>query len=557
MILVKIIQKIRHCVLYHKLVIVKNGVLMLAKKEIADKKTKRGLELALMKALKSETSPLVGDEKASMVDVQAVGPRISESWQMERVLQESEAYYRAIFENTGTAMMIYKYDMKIILVNSEFEKLSGYSREEIEHLLEWTHFIHEDDLDRMITYHFQRQLDSKSVPNNYEFRLRDRGGNIKNIFLTVALIAENQSVVVSFMDITERKRMEQALLQSERRYLSIINTCPNEIAITTIEEGRFIDANHQTCKTLGLAYNEIVGHTSQELGLWVNPQDRVELIEMLRESGSVRNQEYTFQANSQKQITVLVSAEIWDFEGTECVIFIINDISEKKEMENELARLEQLNLIGEMACSIGHEVRNPMTSVRGFLQLLKDKPQFELYNEYFNLMIEELDCANHIISEFLSMARHKSVDLKLRNLNSIILDAVPLIKDDAAAQGKELEFQLNPIEDLMLDEKEILKLISNLIKNALEAMEPGKKVFIKTYGQDDRIILKVKDQGDGIPKEFIDKIGVPFFTTKEKGNGLGLAVSYSIAARHQAKIHLETSPGGTTFFVFFPLPEAK
>ena len=497
------------------------------------------------------------NEEGTIVELQAVGHPVSDVWQIERVLKESETYYRAIFENTGTAMMIYKYDMSIVLVNSEFEKLSGYSREEIEHRMKWTEFIHEDDLDRMINYHFQRQVDSESVPNNYEFRLRDRWGHIKNIFLTVALIGDNQTVVVSFMDITERKRMEQALLQSERKYMSILNTCPNEIAITTIEEGRFIDVNFQACKTLGLSYDEIVGHTSQELELWVNPQDRVELVNLLKQTGLVKNQEYTMWVHNGREITALVSAEIWDFDGTQCMILIINDISEKKKMENELARLEQLNLIGEMAASIGHEVRNPMTSVRGFLQLLKDKPQFELYNEYFNLMIEELDCANHIITEFLSMARHKNVDLRLSNLNAIILSAVPSIRAEVLAQNKELELQLNPIEDLMPDHNEIRQLLYNLSRNALESMAPGKKVIIKTYGKDNQVILAVKDQGSGIPKNIINKIGVPFFTTKEKGNGLGLAVSYSIAARHQGSIQLETSPSGTTFFVSFPLPEAS
>jgi two-component system, sporulation sensor kinase E len=349
----------------------------------------------------------------------------------------------------------------------------------------------------------------------------------------------------------------QALLQSERKYMSILNTCPNEIAITTIEEGRFIDVNFQACKTLGLSYDEIVGHTSQELELWVNPQDRVELVNLLKQTGLVKNQEYTMWVHNGREITALVSAEIWDFDGTQCMILIINDISEKKKMENELARLEQLNLIGEMAASIGHEVRNPMTSVRGFLQLLKDKPQFELYNEYFNLMIEELDCANHIITEFLSMARHKNVDLRLSNLNAIILSAVPSIRAEVLAQNKELELQLNPIDDLMLDHNEIRQLLYNLSRNALESMAPGKKVIIKTYGKDNQVILAVKDQGSGIPKNIINKIGVPFFTTKEKGNGLGLAVSYSIAARHQGSIQLETSPSGTTFFVSFPLPEAS
>lgn len=494
------------------------------------------------------------NESGSIIELQAVGQDISEFLQMERALKESEAYYRAVFEATGTAMMIYKFDMKIILVNSEFEKLSGYRREEIEHKMKWTQFIDQRDLDRMVSFHFRRQINKDSVPDNYECHLRDRWGNIKNIFLTVAVIHENQAVVVSFMDITERKRMEHVLLQSERRYLSILRACPNELAISTIDEGRFLDVNDQMCKTIGRTYDEIVGHTALELGIWANSEDRQELVEILERSGSVRNKEYTLRAKNGREIIALVSAELWEFDGTRCMIIITNDISEKKKMEKELSRLDQLNLVGEMAASIGHEVRNPMTSVRGFLQLLKDNQNFELYGEYFNLMIEELDCANHIIIEFLTMARHKNVNLQSRNLNSIILTVAPLIRVDAASQDKGLELELNTVSDLMLDEKEIRQLLCNMARNGLEAMSPGQKLVIGTSIEDDKIILAVKDEGGGIPKEIMDKIGVPFFTTKEKGTGLGLSVCYSIAARHGASIQLETDQNGTTFFVSFDLP---
>lgn len=493
------------------------------------------------------------DGSGTMIEIQAVGRDISERLEMEKALKESEANYRVTFESTGTAMMIYKYDMTIILVNTEFEKLSGYKREEIEHKMKWTHFIDKSDLDRMISYHFRRQADTQKVPKNYEFHFRDRWGNIKNIFLTVAIIPENQTVVVSFMDISERKKMEQDLLQSEKRYLSILNACPNELAISTIDEGRFIDVNQQMCKTMGIPYNEIIGHTSIELGIWVNPEDRAELVKMLKKNGSVRNREYALRSHTGREIVALISAEIYELESKQCMILIANDISEKKQMEKELARLDQLDLVGEMAASIGHEVRNPMTSVRGFLQLLKENQQFELYQEYFNLMIDELDCANHIITEFLSMARHKNVDLQPRDLNSIVMTAAPLIKADAAAQDKYLELQLNEVVEIMLDEKEIIQLLCNLSRNGLESMTAGKKLVIKTYLKENKLVLAVKDQGRGIPKEVIDKIGVPFFTTKEKGTGLGLSVCYSIAARHNASIHLETGKGGTTFMVSFDL----
>ncbi len=497
------------------------------------------------------------DEQGIMIEFQAVGRDISERLEMEWALKESEAYYRATFESTGTAMMIYRYDMQIILVNTEFEKLSGYKREEIEYKMKWTNFIDQRDLDMMIGYHFRRQSNDHKVPDNYEFHFRDRWGNIKNIFLTVAVIHENQTVVASFMDITERKKMEQALLQSERRYLSILNACPNELSISTIDEGRFIDVNHQMCKTVGRSYNEIIGYTSLELGIWVNPEDRDELVAILKENGSVRNREYTLRSKTGREIIALVSAEIYDFEGKQYMILITNDISEKKQMEKELARLDQLNLVGEIAASIGHEVRNPMTSVRGFLQLLKDYENFEFYSEYFNLMIEELDSANQIITEFLSMARHKNVDLQLRNLNSIVMSVAPLIKADAAAQDKCMELQLNEVVEIMLDEKEIRQLLCNLSRNGLESMEAGKRLLIRTYMKENKIILSVKDEGSGIPRDVIDKIGVPFFTTKEKGTGLGLPVCYSIAARHKASIQMETGKFGTTFYVSFDLPDSE
>ena len=131
-------------------------------------------------------------------------------------------------------------------------------------------------------------------------------------------------------------------------------------------------------------------------------------------------------------------------------------------------------------------------------------------------MIEELDCANHIITEFLSMARHKNVDLRLSNLNAIILSAVPSIRAEVLAQNKELELQLNPIDDLMLDHNEIRQLLYNLSRNALESMAPGKKVIIKTYGKDNQVILAVKDQGSGIPKNIINKLGFPFLPPRKR-----------------------------------------
>ncbi|MBP2628550.1 MAG: rane signaling protein [Firmicutes bacterium] len=243
-------------------------------------------------------------------------------------------------------------------------------------------------------------------------------------------------------------------------------------------------------------------------------------------------------------------------------VLSFRDITKHKQKENvvqqseekfrkEMAHLERLNLVGEMAAGIGHEVRNPMTTIRGFLQILISKKECIKYWEYFKLMIEELDRANAIITEFLSLAKEGVVCRHSKNINVIIKSLVPLIEADAIIANKYIKLELSEVTDFLLDEKEIRQLILNLIRNGLDAMSHGGYLTIRTYMEDDEIILAIKDQGTGIVPEVLKKIGTPFFTTKEQGTGLGLAICYSIAARHSAIITIETSNEGTTFFIRF------
>jgi signal transduction histidine kinase len=229
------------------------------------------------------------------------------------------------------------------------------------------------------------------------------------------------------------------------------------------------------------------------------------------------------------------------------------EISKRKKIENEVARLAQLNLVGEIAAGIGHEIRNPMTTVRGFLQLIGSKKSYAGDKEYFDLMISELDRANAIITEFLTMAKNKPVEKKANNINKIIQTLSPLLESDAIKHDVQLKVELEKIPDLFLDEKEIRQIVYNLIRNALEATPAGSIIIIRTFLDPEAVVLAVQDQGPGIDPKILDKIGTPFFTTKDHGTGLGLAVCYSIANRHNAAIKIETSSSGTTFYVKFYL----
>ncbi|PGT14271.1 GAF domain-containing sensor histidine kinase [Bacillus cereus] len=233
-----------------------------------------------------------------------------------------------------------------------------------------------------------------------------------------------------------------------------------------------------------------------------------------------------------------------------CCIF--KNITEKKQYEQELKRLSNIELIGQMAAGISHEIRNPMTTVRGFLQLLKEEHNYEQHNKYFNLMIEELDRANSIITEFLSMGNTRKSDLQMLGLNSIIHDIMPLIEIDAYNQNKYIQVDTNDIPELLLNRNEIRQLLINLYRNGLEAMSTGKVLTISTYKEmQNCVVLAVRDQGKGIRPEVLEKLGTPFYTTKDNGTGLGLGVCYAIAARHNAKIEIQTGSEGTTFLVKF------
>lgn len=244
-------------------------------------------------------------------------------------------------------------------------------------------------------------------------------------------------------------------------------------------------------------------------------------------------------------------------EGVICekrAIELREEFEKRERIEREIAKLERLHVIGQLAGGLGHEVRNPMTTVRGFLQLLQNKEDLQPYRDYFDLMIEELDRTNLIINEFLKLTKSKQGEFRRQNLNELINNIFPLLQSDAFNQSKQCIFEPGDVLDLDMDANEITQLILNLVRNGLEAMSQDGCLTIKTYMDGNETVLSFKDQGTGIDQDSLGKLGTPFFTTKENGTGLGLPMCYNIADRHSARIEIETGSSGTTFFVRFPHP---
>lgn len=237
-------------------------------------------------------------------------------------------------------------------------------------------------------------------------------------------------------------------------------------------------------------------------------------------------------------------------------VAIVQDITELETLRMERGHVERLSLVGQMAAGITHELRNPMAVVRGFLQLMREKSPSNL-DHYYRIVLDELDRANGIINDFLSLAQNRPMENELCDLHDIIMELTPLLWADANLRGQAIEVKLDEqVPALLLNGKEIKQLILNLARNAMEAMEGKGQLTMETRLADSGVELLVTDTGPGIPPSQQAKLFEPFYTTKEKGTGIGLALCLSIIERHRGKISVRSGEGeGTTFTVFFPFAE--
>mgnify|MGYP000861560803 CR=1 FL=1 len=223
-------------------------------------------------------------------------------------------------------------------------------------------------------------------------------------------------------------------------------------------------------------------------------------------------------------------------------------------LKAEIADFENLILMREIAEIISHEIRNPMTTVRGFLQMFIQKPSLAENKEYLKMMIEELDDVNSIISGFLAVNEGAERHIRLCDLNLIIKSIFPLIQAKANQEGKSVQIYLQDIPDILLSIEEIRHLILKMCRNSFEAMDSNGILVISTRQEEDKVVLVIQDEGKGIDPEILEKLGTPFLTNKEMGIGLNLSVCYRIAKRHEALIEVNSSQKGTVFIVRFKIP---
>ncbi|WP_420846076.1 PAS domain-containing protein [Neobacillus notoginsengisoli] len=233
---------------------------------------------------------------------------------------------------------------------------------------------------------------------------------------------------------------------------------------------------------------------------------------------------------------------------------IRNDITERKKTEEMLHRQDKLAAVGQLAAGVAHEIRNPLTSMKGYAEFLQLDERDPERQEFLNIILDEIERVNVIVEDFMVLAKPKVVELEEKNVIPVIQTVLSLLEFEARKKNVKLHFDYsNEIVQIECDENRLKQVFLNFVKNGIEAMPNGGELHVKTSIHENNVQISIQDTGVGIPEEKLKKLGEPFYTTKKNGNGLGLMVSFKIIESHNGKVFVESEPNkGTTFNIVLP-----
>jgi PAS domain S-box-containing protein len=417
--------------------------------------------------------------------------------------------------------------------------------------------IHSDDVS-FVREEIQKAIKNKSSyyleyryirPSGKEIILQEYG----NIALDEA--GNVISIGGSIIDITFRRRANKALWKTEYK-LAVAHKIAGLVSWEYDPATKLIDWSEGVYELLGAE-----PRTIESFFTYIHPNDLnfVKDIGKSSNEGAPYNIEYRIIKVDGTQINVYEQAEVFfDANGNvERKIGTIQDITERKNTEERLQNSEKLSVVGQLAAGVAHEIRNPLTSLRGFIQLLQAGMQGK---EYYTIMLDELDRIEFIVSEFLNLAKPQAVTYEKNHPIELLNDVIILLKTETNLNNIAIveSFQDN-IPCIYCEKNQIKQVLINIFKNAIESMHNGGKITVSTrLSSFNDLVICIKDQGVGIPTSRLEKLGEPFYSTKEKGTGLGLMICQKIIESHGGKITYESIENkGTTVTINLPINEQK
>ena len=379
-------------------------------------------------------------------------------------------------------------------------------------------------------------------------------------------------------DISERKRAEEALRQSEERFRLTFLTSPDSININRLEDGMYVDINEGFTRLTGFAREDVIGKTSLAINIWHDPRDREELVRGLKQQGFYNDLEAKFQRKDGSVGIGQMSARVILLGGIPHIISLTKDITERRQAEEEQEKLQaqllqsqKMESVGRLAGGVAHDFNNMLAAILGHAELALE--EVGLWHS-LRANLEEIRKAAQrsadLTRQLLAFARRQTVAPRMLDLNDTVDGMLKMLR---RLIGEDIDLVWIPKADLWpmkIDPSQVDQVLVNLCVNARDAIPGVGKVTIETgniafdaaYCRDhpgfvpgDFVMLAVSDDGEGMGKDVLDHLFEPFFTTKELGlgTGLGLATVYGIVKQNEGFINVYSETGkGTTFRICFP-----
>ncbi|MBJ7994767.1 PAS domain-containing sensor histidine kinase [Bacillus mycoides] len=459
--------------------------------------------------------------------------------QINMITNHEENCLDSILQNMP--IMINAIDEKgnIIMWNRECELVTGYNADEI------------------INNPKAMQLLHPYRPNRNDFRdwemdITCKNGEIKtimwsNILHSIPTLGWNVGAIG--IDITKRKRMEEKLKQTSNELELIFKAIPDLYFLSELD-GTIKDCKVNSVSKFYVPIEEFIGKKFQE----ILP------VPIIKQFEKAINQIKTSSAPVLIDYSLQLDDEIYYFEARllplfeDKIMIIVRDITERKITTELLKKSDTLNAVGQLAAGIAHKVRNPLTVIKGFMQLLQQEVGED--KEYLSLILSEISSIETVLQEFLSIAKPNAAVFEPKNLCTILDNVVDLISTQAIMKNIRITLNVDA-ENLLVEcsEIQLKQVFYSILQNSIEAIQNGQEIIISVKKHNStEIKISILDKGIGIPSERIKRLGEPFYSTKEKGTGVGLMMSYRIIESHGGKISIKSQVGkGTTVTLFFPI----
>lgn len=491
----------------------------------------------------------------------------------EETVRNSESNYRELVENANSIIIKWDCDGRITFCNRFAEQFFGYSHEELVGRPLVGTIVPETetggrDLAQLIA-DIDRNPDA--YINSVNENIRSNGERVWVSWNNHPLVdshGRRRGTLSIGQDITERVRLENELRNSEEKFAIAFRATPDAICLTRLVDGVFLEVNEGFESMSGYASDDVINTSSLQIGFWVEPPERDKLVRQVREQGMVRSMEVQLRRKDGSIILGQISARIIEVDGTQCLLSIIRDVTERDFIQRELVKAQKLESIGILAGGIAHNFNNVLTGVVGYISYARKHVENPAK---IGPILESAEKAAFraagLARQLLTFSRSGDPVRKPFSIEKLVNESVTLFLSGTAVKGV---VECATDQAVFVDREQINQAFNNIVLNAIHSMPDGGtltaridplsvkdgNVYLLKPGAYVRVVFA--DTGCGIDREHLDRVFDPYFTTKEGGTGLGLSTTHSIIRRHGGHIDVTSLAGsGTTVTLILPASDEK